>query len=570
MRRVLRILALIAAAALILYGMLQSDDKRWLLCLWGAAPLLMFAFWPAQDGLVQGVRRGVLNLGVVFGVGLILLSVQLLRLQVVRADSVYHRTVTDEQGRVTSNVRLVRQAMQVLRGDIVDRHGLTLASSAEVAGGFALRTYPVASQYNLAAFSNLLGFVSTRFGLAGIEESYNSYLTGERGSAWERIKDDIFHRQQRGNHLHLTIDARLQAAVYDLLGGRPGSVVVLDPSTGAILAMASYPGFDPQALTFNPGAEDWDAENQRMSAYWKDLIADERKPLLNRPAQGLYPPGSTFKTVTAVAALKYPDVARPNQIDCPNERPTEPGAPPVVNAVEDEFRFTGDPSDLRRVYAFSCNTAFAEYGLRLGADRLADVAEEFHIFRPDEAPEQNPDFTDLPSPASLLYVSEGFLESKAAVADTAFGQGQLLVTPLQMALVAAAIGNDGQMMHAYLVDHATDPNGTVVYRARPRVANRVMSPQVAAQMRDLMRAVVENGWESAKAAGVQGIVVGGKSGTAENVPGAAPHAWFIALAPLDKPRYAVCVMIENGGEGSSVGARLAGDVLRAAFALEGQ
>jgi peptidoglycan glycosyltransferase len=369
--------------------------------------------------------------------------------------------------------------------------------------------------------------------------------------------------------LHLTLDARLQSAAARLLAARGvGSVVVLDPKTGAVLAMASNPSFDPSVLAVNPAA-DRAEEDARIDAYWKQLNADNSgQPLLNRPTQGRYPPGSTYKTVTAVGVLQHPDEGQPNDIHCFNTLDTEAGAPPVVNAVPDLYTLTGDPSNLERVYAYSCNVAFAQYALRLGPDLMAETAAQFDIFEPRAAPRVYGGFTDLPTEASTLYKDPGFLNRRAALAATGFGQGQLQVTPLQMAMVAAAIANDGWMMQPYLVDTVTRPDGSVLWSRGPRAIRRAMTAEIAAEMRKNMRAGVEYGFgKSAQQVDPGVALVGGKSGTAEN-PNGAPHAWFIALAPVDNPRYAVAVMVENGGEGSSVGARLAGDVLAAAFALE--
>jgi peptidoglycan glycosyltransferase len=374
-----------------------------------------------------------------------------------------------------------------------------------------------------------------------------------------------------GDDLHLTIDARLQAESMRLLGERgSGSVVVLDPKTGAVLAMASNPSFDASRLAFNPAA-DQEQENARIDAYWTAINGEGAgQPLINRPTQGRYAPGSTFKTVTAVGALEHPNEGQPDDIRCFNNFDTgEAGAPPVVNAVENLASQTGDPSNLERVYAYSCNTAFAQYALRLGPDLLAQTAAEFDIFEPKDAPVTYGGFTDLPTEASTIYKDFGFLSNRAALADTGFGQGQLQVTPLQMAMVAAAIANDGWMMQPYLVEKITRPDGSLVVQRGPRAIRRAVSSPIAAQMRKNMRAGVEYGFgKSAQQVDLSIALVGGKSGTAEHGQGATPHAWFIAIAPVENPRYAVAVMVENGGEGSSVGARLAGDVLKAAFDLE--
>lgn len=571
MRAIVRFASAAAAVALIGYGIIQpvEGDARWLLALWLAAPCMLLAARLSLPAQPRGIARSLQNLGLVIGLGFALLSLQLLRQQFVRADKIYTTVHVDEQtGQITSNLRPVIQSLRVRRGKIFDRQGALLVDTQVVAGDFTLRTYPLADQFDPTAFSNIVGFFSDRFGQSGVEATYSDYLSGER-DAYGRIRNTLLGQSQVGDDLRLTIDARLQNAAMRVLAGRTGSVVVLDPRTGAVLAMVSSPGFDPRQLAFNPAA-DREQENARISQYWRTITAEGAgQPLLNRPTQGRYPPGSVFKTITAVSGLQNQRVARPDEIDCPNERPTEAGAPPVVNALPDLARFTGDPSNLERVYAYSCNTAFAEYALRLGPELLAATAARFDIFRPEDAPEIYSEFADLPSEPSLLYVDAGFLNRRPGLADTGFGQGQLLISPLQMAMVAAAIANDGVMMQPYMVERITRVDGSTVTVRGPRSIRRALSPEIAAKMRAHMRAVVAYGFgKAAQQVDPSVALVGGKSGTAEHGPGTVPHAWFIAIAPVEQPRYAVAVMIEEGRDGAGAGALAAGQVLAAAFRFE--
>lgn len=567
-RTTLRSLALLIAGGLVAYGVFQPVDRDevWLLCLWAATPLAGLAIWLSQPPLPRGLARSLYHVGMIVLIGFGLLSLQLLRQQFIRRDEIYHYVAFGADGSTTSNVRPVLESQRVLRGRIIDRQGVVLVDSAPV-DGFAQRIYPLAERYDPAAFSNVVGFFSTRYGQSGLESTYAEYLTGDRGNELQNLQQQLVGGQYRGNDLTLTLNADLQARVAELLGGRTGSVVVLDPRTGAVLAMVSRPGFDPRGLTFNPGAESVQAENTRIEEYWRAINTDgSGQPLLNRPTQGLYPPGSTFKTITAVAALEYPDVAQPDAITCPSEYYPQPDAPPVVNAVDGLAGLTGDPTNLERVYAYSCNTAFAQYAVRLQPDLFIDVARKFDIYAPQFAPDTYATFGDLPAATSLLYVDPGFLNQPRALADTGYGQGQLLVTPLQMAQSAAAIANDGVLMQPYLVQKVTRPDGGLIEQHTPRSVRRVMSAATAAKMRADMSAVARYGFGSVISQILPGISVGGKSGTAEHVPGAVPHAWFIAIAPLEQPRFAVAVMIEGGGEGSGAGAQLAGQVLAAAFA----
>jgi peptidoglycan glycosyltransferase len=333
--------------------------------------------------------------------------------------------------------------------------------------------------------------------------------------------------------------------------------------------MVSRPGFDPSLLSFNPAAEDWEAENQRNEAYWRAITSDTAgQPLLNRPTQGRYPPGSTYKTVTAIAALEDPGVGQPNDIRCFNDYYPDPNAPPVINAVPNLAGLTGDPSNLERVYAYSCNVAFAQYANRLGPDRMIEVAKQFDIVPPQLVATAYQGFTDLPTLTSELYTESGFLNQPRGLADTGYGQGQLLVTPLQMAMIAAAVANDGVMMRPFLVQKITRPDGSAVREFGPSRIRQAMPEAVAAAMRANMNAVARYGFGSVISEYVPGINVGGKSGTAQHIEGATPHAWFIAVAPIENPRFAIAVMVESGGEGSSVAGRLTGEVLSAAFETE--
>ncbi|NOK61074.1 MAG: penicillin-binding protein 2 [Chloroflexi bacterium AL-W] len=571
MHRFARVACIIVVIVLIAYGLIQpvEQDIRWLLLLWLAAPFLLIAVRLSLPQQPRGMARSVQQLGVVVGVSFMLLALQLLRQQFVRADDFYDYVYIDQQtGQAIGNVRPVLQTQRVQRGKILDRNA-TVIVDTQMINGFAWRTYPIEAQFDPSAFGNVVGFFSHRFSHSGIEASYHDYLSGEL-DIYGHIQSALLGQQRIGDNVHLTIDARLQAAATQSLNGRPGSVVVLDAETGAILAMASAPTFDPRGIAFNPSAPDRDAENARVADYWTQINGDVAgQPLLNRPTQGVYPPGSIFKTLTAIAVLEHAHVASPNDIDCPNTRTTEVGAPPVVNALDDLQNFTGDPSDLERVYAYSCNTAFAEYAMRLGPDLFIEMARKFDVYTPQEAPINYQRFTDLPTAPSLLYVEPGFLNRQAALADTGYGQGQLLVTPLQMAMMTVAVANDGVMLEPYLVERITRFDGTLVTARGSRVIRRAMSSATAATLRADMRAGVEYGFgTAAQQVNPNVALVAGKSGTAEHGPGTVPHAWFIALAPVDEPRYAVAVMVESGGEGSSVGAQLAGEVLATAFNLE--
>lgn len=593
MRSTIRTIGLFGGIALLIYGLIPRatrpeltplvSESRWLVLLWGSAFLLGMAAWASLPqlqtmGTRVNVRPGVLNLSLVFSILFVVLTIQLLRSEFIYAASIYNRNSTNpDTGVVFSNSRPVIQSLRVRRGAIYDRNNVLLAGSEVAPNGLARRTYPVAQQADVRAFSNILGYSSPNYGQSGLEDRWNGYLTGEQGQALRSLTDDLYNRPHTGNNLQLTLSAELQSRVWDILSrnaqGRPASAIVMDPKSGAVLAMVSAPGFDPQSLALNPAAESDEAENKRISDSWKAITADENRPLLNRPLQLQYVPGSTFKALTAIGALENPSILQqPKPIDCPDEYKPDPNAPPVVNAVRQGLgalirQQTGRQIDLSGVFAFSCNTAFAQLGVRMGDDKLIELAKRFHIYLPKDAPERGEDFTDLPSAPSYLAVQNNFLNTELAVADTAFGQGQLQITPMQMALIGATIANEGVMPQPYIVESVTDPQNPDVFLYQHRAprnildSRRVISKDVADKMLPIMRDGVTIGFGKAANVGNSG----GKSGTGETGVNNIIHAAFLAVAPVDNPRFVVYVQIENGRDGAGVGARSAGEVLQAAF-----
>ncbi len=362
--------------------------------------------------------------------------------------------------------------------------------------------------------------------------------------------------------VRLTLDSALQQAAQAALGEQAGAVVLLDAQTGAILALAGYPRFDPNQLVMPDQASE--ADLARVQAAWQALSGRADSPLLNRATQGRYPPGSVIKTLTAAAALDSGVVDGPEgRVTCPNRLPTEAGAPPVRNAVENLAQRTGDPSDLRRVYAWSCNTAFAQLGLALGAERFGEYAARFDLGYAD-AVSATVALRDIPADAGTIAGSAAFLARPVALADTSFGQGQALLTPLDMARIVQAIAADGKLMRPYLVAEARS-GSAVLYTAQPEIERQALRPQAAQQMRSIMQTSVEIGY--AKPVALPGVTVGAKTGTAET-PTGVPHSWFVALAPVEQPRFAIAVIVEYGGEGSRSALPVARQVLAAALGVQ--
>lgn len=552
----------------LIFGMTRSPDEEWvwLLCLWvSVIPASILAFQQIPIYIkIDPTKRSLQSLTIVLIIGFGMLSLQLLRQQVVWSQYLSDKVVImPGTGEAYSNVRHIMDDARVNRGKFIDRTGLVLSDTVMAEDGRTARRYPLK---NPTAFVSLLGVVSPRYGVSGLEASYEDYLTGNRNSLG-RFFQTLNNQSAVGDDVQLTIDARLQQASYELLAGRIGSVVVLDPKSGAILAMASSPSYNPYDLSIDL-AVDYAADQARMTANWQRLIDPAaNQPLLNRAIQGRYPPGSTFKLVTAAAVLEHAAITRPDEITCPETFESEVGAPPVVNAVDNLRNRTGDPASFKTVLAFSCNTAFAQYALRLGPTRFTSSAERMGFVLPNRTREAIV-LNDLPTEASTLFSQPNFLNRPAALADTGYGQGELLVTPLQMAMVTALIANDGVMMQPYLVQRVTRTNGNELYRYRPLAIRRAISANTARTMREAMRYTITDGFGGGAQVGVPANV-GGKSGTAE-YGAETTHAWFVAIAPIENPRFAVAVMLEGGGEGSGVGAQLAGQVLQSAFAYVDQ
>ncbi len=549
--------------AVLVFGISRPPEQEsvWLLCLWVASiPVEILALNQIPMPLrVNTTQNALQSLIIVIAIAFGMLSLQLLRGQVVWSKYLEQKTaINAATGETMSNIRLLNTSLTTVRGQMRDRNGAPIVTTVIGANGYTARSYPVDDP---RAFAPIVGMLNHRYGMSGLEASYADYLTGER-NVLGRFLRMFYPTPAQGDDIELTIDASLQQAVARIMGDYVGAAVVLDPATGAVLAMVSSPSFNLVDVTMDVNQERV-SDQARIDANWQRLLDPaNQQPLLNRATQGHYPPGSTFKLVTAGMVLESPWLGRPDEITCPETLDTEPGAPPVVNAVPNLVKWTGNPASLRTVIAFSCNTAFAQYALRLGQYRFIAGAEKFGFFTPEKV---NYDriMDDLPTIPSLIYVNQDFLNRLPGLADTGYGQGELQVTPLQMAVVTAAIGNNGVMMKPYVVERVVRGNGMELYRHSPQPIFRSLSTRNSAIIRDAMRLTVTEGFGKA-AQSIEGVPVGGKSGTAE-YGGSNTHAWFVALAPIDAPRFAVAVILEGAGEGSGIGAATAGQILRAAY-----
>ncbi len=440
------------------------------------------------------------------------------------------------------NVRSLYREFGSARGPIV-AGGVAIASSVPVSDPFRYqRTYSNGPEY-----SAVTGFYSVANGRSQLEAAENDLLTGRSDQLFfSRVRDLLTGHSAEGAAVETTILPAAQDAAFKALGNQQGAVVAIEPSTGKILALVSTPGFDPNALAVH----DTTAAGKAYSA----LVKAAGNPLLSHATQERYPPGSTFKMVTTAAALasgQYtPDtmVAAPRVLTLPNTTAT------IQNFGGESCG--GASITLTVAFEVSCNTAYAQVGMDLGDAAIAAQAKAFG-------------FGDASLTIPMTVAQSVFPTGLDApeTAQSAIGQRDVQATPLQMAMVAAGIANGGVVMRPYLVQTVRAEDLTVVSQAKPQIYSTAMTSANAATLRDMMVNVVEHG--TGTAAQIPGVSVAGKTGTAQNAPGAAPHAWFAAFAPAQAPRVAVAVLVEHGGSmgndatGGAVAAPIAKAVIEA-------
>ncbi|PFG34757.1 peptidoglycan D,D-transpeptidase FtsI family protein [Sanguibacter antarcticus] len=442
------------------------------------------------------------------------------------------------------NVRTLYREHGNNRGPIVIG-GEAVAVSTPVDDAFGYqRAYT-----NGPLYAPVTGFYSVVNGRTQIELRANEYLNGTSDSLWwSRLQNLIAGADPQGSSVELTIDPVVQQAAWDALGDQRGAVVALDPTTGAILAMVSKPSYDPNLLAGHVSSD--------ASAAYQALLAEDGDPLINRAIGGnTYPPGSTFKLVTAAAALEEGDLTSTSEVAAPDELPLPQSSSVLGNFGGETCSSTGTMT-LADALRISCNTAFGQLGIDLGSETIAEQAEEFGFD------------TDLSIPTFVTQSrfpqeADGSPLDDATTALSAIGQASVRVTPLQVAMVSAAIANDGKLMTPYLIDQVRTPDLAVAFETDPSVFSKPISSSTAEQLRDMMVGVVQSG--TGTAAQISGVQVAGKTGTAETTSDVAPHAWFTGFAPADDPQVVVAVVIENGGNlgSEATGGRAAAPVARA-------
>lgn len=433
-------------------------------------------------------------------------------IQFVQAKSLNAR----EDNRRTLLSTYARERGQILAGDTV------LAESVPVDNEFKfLRRYPQGEVY-----ADVTGYYSFYGASGGIESTENALLSGRSDKLFYRRVSDLFTgRRAQGANVVLTINPKAQQAAWDAMGDQRGAAVALNPKTGEILAMVSKPGYDPNALASH--------DLKAVDTAYKSLNGDPARPLVNRAISGdLYPPGSTFKVVTAAAALstgkwtETSEIPGPANLDLPQ---TTVGLPNSGGRACGP----GDKVTLQDAMRISCNTAFGWLGLEMGGDKLREQAGRFGFGDQLSIPMR---VTPSKVPAEL---------NPPQTAQAAVGQYDVRVTPLEMAMVAGGIANKGVVMKPHLVQSILASDLTTIDTESQSTLTEAVSPQVAAQLTSMMELVVSNG--TGTAAQMSGVRVAGKTGTAQHAPGAAPHAWFISFAPADNPSIAVAVVVEEGG-----------------------
>jgi peptidoglycan glycosyltransferase len=434
----------------------------------------------------------------------------------------------------TRNRRELLEEQRIHRGVIRAGDGTLLARSLKQPDGSFIRTYPLPK-----LFPHAVGYNFINRGRAGLERSYNDDLSGSKNELGGII-DRLAGTQREGDDLITSLDPGAQRVAEQQLAGRKGAVVALDPRTGAIKVMASVPGYDPNEV--------------RSTSGFKALNRDPDAPLLNRNTQSGYPPGSTFKVVTAIAAIDSGRYTPDSRINGRNGKPIS--GVPLNNDGGESF---GDIT-LTDGLTHSVNTVFGEVGEKVGKLTMKKYMDRLGFNAPVEV--------DLPLTeraasgerrnGRILNPTSRFVD----VGRMAIGQDKLTVTPLQMAMVASAVANGGKLMKPHIADRIVDRDGRTVNRIEPQEMSQVMSSDTASKVGAMMAQVVKEG--TGTAAALEGIDVAGKTGTAEVDRQCGPNQlWFIAFAPVQDPRVAIAVTVECGtGFGGTVAAPIAKAVMQ--------
>ncbi|PDQ36335.1 MAG: cell division protein FtsI [Candidatus Lumbricidophila eiseniae] len=441
------------------------------------------------------------------------------------------------------NVRTLYESYSTQRGPILVK-GTPIASSVPSADNYKyLRSYADGPMY-----SAVTGFYPVNGEPTGLEYSMNAELSGtSSGQFFDRLKRLVTGQVPVGASVETTIDPVAQKAAWDALGSYTGSVIVTEPATGRIVAMVSKPGYDPNILAVHEG--------NKVDASYRALTSDPGSPLINRAISGnLNPPGSVFKLVVASAALESGRYTGDSELPNPGAL-TLPGTTAVVHNSDDGTCGSGATATIATALRLSCNIPFAELGMELGGGAIRAQAEKYGF---------NSTFTIPMTTAASVYPR---VLDVPQTGLSAFGQGNDRVTPIQMAIVSSTIANGGMVMVPSVVESVTAPDLTPISGFNPATRGRAISEKTATALTRMMVDNVRDG--AASNARIEGVAVAGKTGTAENGTTDPYTLWFTGFAPADNPRYAITVLVENGGGlgqtgyGNLVAAPIAKKVLEA-------
>ncbi|MDH6127913.1 penicillin-binding transpeptidase domain-containing protein [Kitasatospora sp. GP82] len=462
---------------------------------------------------------------------IVALAVQATRVQVFQADSLNHNV---------ANQRLTVERFRQPRGNILVA-GQPITGSVATGGRYDYkRTYTDGSRY-----AAITGYSSQTYGNSQLEGVYDELLSGtdNRLAGWA-LWDEIARRQNPGGDVYTTIDKAAQQAATEGLNGQKGAVAAIEPATGRILALATTPSYDPGALAGSSGSD---------QAAWGRLQADTNQPMLNRALRQIYPPGSTFKVVTAAAALADGVV---NDIQAGTGAPYPYVMPGTTTPLVNDTGACNSPDlSLDTAMTYSCNSVMGYLGVRTGLDKMAAMAENFGFNDPR---------LDIPVRAARSNFDTRMNQSQVALSS--IGQYDTAATPLVMAMVAAGVADNGTVMYPQLVDKLARSDGTAVQVMKPAVYRKAMTAPVAAQVQQLMTDVVENG--TGRNARIGGATVGGKTGTAQHGVDntGTPYAWFISWAKpggsRDVPPVAVAVVIADSSATDVTGGGLAAPIAK--------
>ena len=438
---------------------------------------------------------------------------------------IYFNTIkSDDFINIPYNTRQDTFADRVVRGKIMSSDGEVLAQTNVSEDGTEERSYP----YN-NVFAHVVGYDSN--GKSGLESEANFQLLSSHEFFLNQIRNEFMGTKNTGDTVVSTLNADLQTTAYNSLGDRRGAVVALEPSTGKILALVSKPDFDPNTISEN----------------WDTLVNDEtNSSLLNRATMGQYPPGSTFKVVTALDYFRTRGSFNGFSFDCQGSITKENH---TIQCYNGEVHGT---EDFYTAFANSCNCAFAEIGTELGGASLLKISEDL-LFN------KKLPLTSYRKSSFTLNGSSGI----PLIMQTAIGQGNTLVSPMHMALITSAIANDGLLMKPYLIDKVTNAGGDTIRTTEPTDYKRLMTSNEAALLGKLMEGVVQNG--TASALNGRGYTVAGKTGSAEYDENGSSHSWFIGYSNVDKPDLVVAIIVEGGGTGSEAAVPIAADLFDAYY-----